>query len=239
MSYIARLVLASLSAAEYTRERHPTLFAAQIRAGERTGRDRDCRHLAAAVERYKREKPTVHARPFHDEVEPVTGKWLDDEAREREEHSRGRRLRMNTIELERRRKLTGLALIREVTDHASRITTVAAANIEPSRGGGEGGVPAQQRFDDDPRWQLAERLIHRQAMVMYDLVDEARGYGRSAAVASLSAEEKDEAIESEGRGLTAEETFYRLGPEYGSISYIRKYRRSNGLDGRGHLAVAA
>lgn len=229
MSVRGRRVVEAIAAAERTRDRHPTLFAAQLR------NDRTIAQLLAAVDRYKREKPTAHARPFRDEVEPITGKWLDDEAREREEHDRGRRLRLNTTELERRRHVPGLKLALEVATAATRISTVAAGNVEPSRGGATpGGVPAQQRFEDDPRWQLAERLIHRQALVMYELIDEARGFSRSAAVAALSAEEKDAAIEREGIGLTAEETFHRLGPEYGSISYIRRYRRSKNLDGHGH-----
>lgn len=228
MSARARHVLALIDEAERIRERHPSLFAAQAY------HDRDVRQLAAALSRYKREKPTAHARPFRDDVEPVDEATVERMAREREDYDRGRRIRFNAHERERRMRLAGLELAVEVRDEARTISTVAAGNIEPSRGGGKsGGLPHQQRLDDDPRWQLAERLIHRHALILRELVDEARGLSRSVAASLLSAEEKDRTIDQEGVGLTADELFHRLGPEYGSISYIRRHRRERELDTRG------
>lgn len=219
MSTHGRTVIRAIDQALATRDRHPTLFAAQMR------NDRDCSQLANAVERYKREKPTPKIRPDHDEVERIDVADEERMARDREEHDRGRRLRLNRLERDRRMQATGLSLAAEVIAAVGTISAVAAGNIEPTRGGGDpSGPPRQQTLDDDPRWQLSERIIHRHALVLRELVDEARGLSVAVAIAALSAEEKDKTLREEGIGRTAEELFHALGPEYGSISYIRRKR---------------
>ncbi len=228
MSYRAGLVLRAIEQAIATHDRHPTLFAAQLR------NDRDCQQLARAVDRYKREQPVAHARPFRDEVEGVDAPVhvLDDD---RARHTRDR-LRSNSKRRERRLEMTGLDLVREVLRELPTVSTVKAGNVEPSRGGSEtGGVPDQQRIEDDPRWKLADGIIKRHAMSLLELVDEARGFGRSDAVASLTTEEKDAAIRLVGEGKTAESAWLALGdPGYGSISYIRRKRKDWDLDTRGY-----
>lgn len=227
----ARHVLRVIDQAMAVLDRHPTLYAQHAR------RDASPAQLLRALERYKTERPEAHPRPFRDEVEPVDAATVERMARQAEEEDRGRRLRLNTIERKRRtweQSGDGLRLVAEAIGEAKRISTVGAGNIEPSRGDSTTGtVPKQQRFEDDPRWELADRQIHRAAMVLMELIDEARGFSRSAAIAALSGVEKDKAIREEGVGLSAEQLFIRLGPEYGSISHIRRYRREQKLDTRG------
>lgn len=165
----------------------------------------------------------------------------ESESRDREEHYRGRLVRFNALERDRRMGMLGLDLAAEVRREMLTASTVKAGSPEPSRGGEDEriGPPRQQLLTDDPRWVLQERMLHRHALALRELVDEARGLSRSAAVAGLSAEEKDKAIEDEGVGLTASEVFFRLGPEYGSESYIRRLRRARGLDGRGYPKAQA
>jgi hypothetical protein len=226
----ARDVLRVIDGTLEALDHHPALVAHHARRGSTV------QQLLRAFARYKTQPPAAtSSRPFHDDVEPIDPATLERYARESEEHHRGRRLRLNTLDLDRRRQMTGLQLAQRVIDEAKRISTVPAGNVEPTRAtGATGGLPRQQRFEDDPRWQLADRMIHRQALILMELIDEARGFSRSAAVAALSAEDKDKAIRDEGAGLKAEDVFMRLGPEYGSISYIRRKRREWGLDTRGH-----
>lgn len=232
MSYGARLVLVAIDQAVITYDRNPTLFAAQLR------NDRDCRQLARAVEHKKNEKLTPHVRPDRDEVERIDLETEEAMARDREEHDRGRRLRFASHRREQRRSMSTLELVRSAIEEAVTISTVPAGNVEPSRGGDSaGGVPRQQQLEDDPRWQVAERIIKRQALVLHELLDEAKGLSRSAAAATLDGVEKDRAILVEGLGLIAEDVVAALGREYGSTSYVRRLRRERGLDTRGYAKV--
>lgn len=229
MSDRARLVVRAIDQAEQTRARHPTLFAAQLRA------DRSCLQLARAVDRYRREKLTSHVRPDHDEVERVDAQTEEAMARDREEHDRGRRLRFAGQRRERRARLSTLELVRTALEQALTISTVPAGSIEPLRGGGDqGGVPRQQQLEDDPRWDVADRIIRRQALVLHDLLDEAKGLSRSATAATLDGVEKNRAILTEGEGLIAEDVVAALGREYGSASFVRRLRKERGLDTRGY-----
>lgn len=197
-----------------------------------------------AVRRCQCGKPADHAslcrrdrsgRDGDDQIERIDRQAEERMAREAEEHDRGRRARMARQRQERRRKMTGLELIAEVCRQMQTISTAKAGSAEMSRGGGGEWIgPARQhRLEDDPRWALTDGLIHRHAMTLAELVDEARGYGTASAASMLSAEQKNDAIRNEGHGLTAEELFFRLGPGYGGPSFIRKWRRDNGFDTRG------
>jgi hypothetical protein len=223
-------VIQAIDDAERIRQHHPTLFAAQSRAG------RSCLSLQRAIERHKQDRQapsTWHAE--RDQVEPVDAQTAERFARDREEHDRGRRIRFANRRRDGRARLTTLDLVRTAIETAITISTVAAGNIEPSRGGNDPvGVPRQQMLEDDPRWQVAERIIRRQALVLHDLVDEARGLSGAVAVAALDSIEKDREILDAGVGLVAEDVVAALGREYGSATYVRRLRKREGLDTRGY-----
>ena len=224
MSDRARRVLRLIDQAEQVRERHPTLFAAQLRS------DRTCLQLAYAVERYKRAKQPVGGRTERDDVEridPQTEAQLTQRAAERYERRkrdfdaerRGHRAGMSTLELHR-----------AAVERQAKISTVAAGNVEPGRGGdGPVGPPRQQQLDDDPRWREHEAVIRSRLERMHELLDEAEGLGAVAEKAMISAE-KDQLILTKGKGMSASAVVALLGTDVaGSPETVRRVRRRAGV----------
>lgn len=230
MSDRARRVLWLIDQALVTRERHPSLFAAQLHA---RGKDRDVAQLAAAMDRFRAEKLSSSARPFRDDVEPMSaaaGHWTEESAG---------RLARDRLKADQRRQrqlaaMTVPALVAAAYAAAVVHSAVPAGAAERSRGGSDAaGPPRQQQLSDDPRWRLAEGVIRRQALVLHDLLSEQAGTGRAAAAAAMDSTDKDALILREGVGLTAEAVLDMLGREFGSASYVRRLRNARGLDSCG------
>lgn len=223
----ARHVLQLIDEALHTYERNPTLWAAQLR------NDRDCLQLARAVAAIKVRQPASKARPDRDEVERVDRTYEEQQAREAEEHDRGRRLRFGNERRGQRDRMDPLNLHRQLIERVVTISTVPASQIAPSRPGGDthGGVPRQQTLDDDPRYVEGQRRLRKWLLTLHDLVDEAEGLGsKAAAVAQLDGIEKDRILRREGVGLTASELYRETDGLYGSESYIRRWRKRERLD---------
>lgn len=220
----ARCVLQAIDQALATRTRHPTLFAAQLHA---KGADRNCLQLARAVEHYKQRQPASSSRVDHDDVERVDPEWEEAHARRREENSQNGKLQFGTQRRLEREDLDLLELHQLVIDRAGRISTVPAGNIEPSRGSGEGGgVPHQQRLDDDPRWIENNAVIRARLERQHELLDEAEGLGMVAATTNMLAEHKDQMIITKGEGYTASSVVALLGSDIaGSTETVRRVRR--------------
>lgn len=231
MSDRARLVLAAIDQAEAARRHHPTLFAAQLR------NDRTCLQLQRAVAVYKRSKPVVGGRIERDEVEGPDPEWLELNARRREERFEKRKLSFDADRRQQRSDMTGLELHRHALERQAKISAVAAGNVAPSRGGGDGvGPPKQQLLDDDPRWLETWAVIRARLERAHELLDEAEGLSTVASVTTMLSEQKDKLIcDRANRGLRAQAVVDRLGSDIaGSVETVRRVRRRMGFDHLGY-----
>lgn len=211
----------AIDSALVTREHHPTLF------GTFLYEDRDCRQLARAVARYKIRQPAAGSRTDRDEVERVDLEWEERHARKREERFAKDKLQIDTARRDGRRRMTPFELHRHAVERLAKISTVAAGNVEPSRGGDERvGPPKQQRIEDDPRWQEHEFIVRRRLELMHQLLDEAEGLGSQAA-RTLTREEKNRMVLTQGRGYTCEVVVDLLGREIaGSVRTVWRIRKN-------------
>lgn len=224
MSERARSVVRAIDDALTARDHHPTLFAAQLRAG------RSCLQFARAVERYRRErKPAASSRTDHDDVERVDGAWEEQHARRREERFEKRRRDFAADARGRRATMTVLELVREALERATTISTVASGNVEPSRGGSDpAGPPRQQTMNDDPRWRETWAVIHSRALRALELLDEAEGLGTVAATTKMLGVEKDRLVLRE-EGFSPIAVVEKLGRDIaGSPETVRRIRRKAG-----------
>lgn len=162
-------------------------------------------------------------------------------AAERAERHAKRRLRFDSERRSRRERTSTVDLLAEAMTRAARLSTVQASQLEQARAGVDtpNGPPRQQTLTDDPRWEDSVRVIRRRVLMLLDLLDEAEGTGHAAVVAAMDGADKDRLIVQEGRGLIAEMVVAELGPEIGSAAYVRRLRRSLGLDSRGYPADVA
>jgi len=253
-------VLHAIDQALTIRERHPTLFAAQLRLGERTGRDRDCLQLARALDRYKRRREPIGAGRWDDpEASRVDPEWEEKQARKREErwadptpnavdgalpHHRAET--KPDLDRDRRSLRAGLdvdVLYRLALARAAAISTVRASNIAASSAGSghpskllgeEGDLSGAQLIQDDPAWDRRWDVVKRGLLLVHDLLDEHEGLG------VRSTDQTSEALSmlvlTEGRGLSCKEAAARF-PEAtqgGRSSVVAQIRRNqgSGLDGR-------
>lgn len=233
MSERGRAVLRAIDAALAARDRHPTLFAAQLRA------DRSCLSLARAMDRYRRAKPAVGGRrPDRDEVEPIDDPvWLESEARRREDRFAKRWQGFNSARQIQRVDMTPLELHRLAAEREARLSTVAAGSVDPSRGGSDpAGPPGQQLLDDDPVWREHWRIIRSRLERVHAKLDEAEGLAPPAQARQLLGVEKDRMIVAAScRGLSNQAVVDLLGADVaGSAETVRRVRRREGLDSRGH-----
>lgn len=236
-SHRARHVLKLIDQAELIRERNPTLWAAQIRAGEKTGRDRTVVHLASAVNKLKRRQVPSKAHVEHDDVERVDPKIEEAYARRAEEHDRGRRLKNTGKRKAQREQMDALALHHLAVQRAAVFSTVRAGNIEPSRAGAETafGAPLQQLLDDDTRYLHVQDRLKRSLMTLHEILDEYEGLGTTAInVAQMDGIDKDNFVLREGEGLTVRQFIDEFGRVYGGETYIRELRRRENRDRLGH-----
>ena len=228
----ARLVLRAVEDALTALDHHPRLFAEYLQA------DRSCVAVSRALARYKRTRAVPSSsRPDHDEVERIDGvseELYADRARERFERRR------RSFQAERRAdraRMTLLELALAISEGVARLSTVAAGNIEPSRGGDGGiGPPRQQMLEDDPRWLEHEAVAKRRLGAMLDLVKEAEGHG-AIENPTMTAEEKDALILSHKmEGKSASQVWDELGTYIAGSSpeLVRRKRRAKGLD---HLGI--
>jgi hypothetical protein len=236
MSERARHVLQLIDQAERIRQRNPTLFAAQLHAN---GRDRDVRQLAAAAERKRCEKLSPHVRKDQIDAERIDNReWEEKHARKREEKFATFARESAGMRREQRRRLAQkpegcLELCRSAIQELTSISTVAAGNIAPSRGGGEPIGPGQQQtLDDDPRWLENWTVIGTRLCQVLELIDEAKGLGTVAATNQLLGEEKDQLIvHVSNQGLRAQAVVDKLGTHIaGSVETVRRVRRREGYD---------
>lgn len=234
LSYRARLVVRAIDDAENARARHPTFFAAALR----NDRDPTCLSFNRAVDRYRRDRrPAAGSRTDHDEVERVDRGFEEAMARRREDRWEKRKVTIDSERRAARRAITEpLELHRLLIERLAKISTVAAGNVEPSRGGGDpAGPPKQQLLSDDPRWQESQAVIRARLERLHELLDEAEGLGTVAGTSAMIGAEKDRLIDREGVGLVAEAVVEKLGMErVGSATYIRRYRKAHNLDNRGY-----
>ena len=234
MSERARHILKLVDQAERTRERNPTLFAAQLHA---VGYDRNVLQLAAAVARKKVEKPSVHTRPDHDQVERVDRAWEEKHARKREEKFAARARDQYAERRELRQHVDLLVLHRQALARATAISTVPAGNIEPTRRSSDPvGPSVQQSLEDDPRWDENWTVIRSRLMQVHELIDEAEGHGTVANTMQMLGVEKDRLIlHVNNQGLRAQAVVDRLGSHIaGSVETVRRVRRREGYDHLGH-----
>ena len=91
------------------------------------------------------------------------------------------------------------------------LSTVHAASLESSGGGGSERVgPTTQLLEHDPRWYLAKRSLRQSAERLIEIADEIRGYGMAAGAINQLGEHKDAAI-MECVGLKPREVVQHLG----------------------------
>lgn len=231
MSELGWLVIRAIDQAEQTYTRHPTLFAAQLR------NDRDCRQLARAVDRYKRETPRTGRRPLIDQVERIDEAWEEREARRREDRFSKRKRVIDSERRSTRAVMTAFELHRSAIERQAKISTVAAGNVEPSRSTSTGaGPPNQQQLDDDPRWQEHWSVIRSRLERIHELLDEAEGLSAVASLTTMTGVEKDRLIvDAANRGLRAQAVVDKLGSDIaGSAETVRRIRRRMGYDHLGH-----
>jgi hypothetical protein len=232
VSYRARLLLRSLDDAQTAQERHPKLFARYARDG------RSIVALSRALQTHKRaKKPAGGSRVDHDDVEPIDDPvWLETEARRREERFEKRWLSFDASRRSERAGMTALELHRLAAERAARLSTVAAGNIEPSRGGGDSaGVPAQQVLDDDPVWREHWRIIRSRLERVHEKLDEAEGIGRTAQSTRMLGVEKDRLILTQGVDLSNQAVVDLLGADIaGSAKTVERVRKAAGVNNRGH-----
>lgn len=232
MSAHARAVLRAIDDAIAARDRHPTLFAAQLRS------DRSCLSLSRALATYKQAKrPVGGARPGHDEVEPIDDPaWLEQEARRREDRFDKRWRSFAAARRTARAGMTALELHRHAAERQAKLSTVAAGNVEPSRGRRDPvGPPTQQVLDDDPMWREHWRIIRSRLERVHEKLDEAEGVGTTAQSTTLLGVEKDRMIIAQGRGLSNRAVVDLLGEDIaGTPETVRRVRRRLGYDNSGH-----
>lgn len=249
MSWLGRVVVRTMDEALVTRERHPRLFAEALR------RDRTCLQLARALERHKRRE--VPGRDERYEGDRQAGRvdleWEDRQARKRAERwaaptpkvfGVGAALPHHRAEtkpdLDRDRRSTrrGLdvdVLYRLAQARTARISTVAAGNVEPSRGGGDGAAPPQQQsLEDDPRWDRHWGVVKRGLLLVHELLDEAEGHG--PVVRDTTTEEMNRILLDEGEGLSCKEVAEKF-PELtngGRASVVAAVRgnQGSGIEGQ-------
>ncbi|MGN6870296.1 MAG: hypothetical protein ACTHMY_18050 [Solirubrobacteraceae bacterium] len=247
MSQRARDVLHAIDVAAATRERHPTLFARQLRA------DRNCLQLQRAVDRYRRmrEPPARRDRYVGDEgAERVDLDWEEKQARKRAErwlaakpnalagalpHHRAET--KPGLDRDRRAARHGLdahQLYRLAIARAARISTVRAGNVAASSAGS--GHPSKnlavdhsgaQTLEDDPRWGRHWGFVKAGLLLVHELLDEAEGHGTQT---DMTSEAMNRLILEEGRGLSCREVAEKF-PEAtagGKASIVARVRRNQG-----------
>jgi hypothetical protein len=228
VSQRARDVLRAIDQVDIAREHHPSLFAEHLRA------DRDCRRLAAAFARYRAMKgEPVGGRTETDEVERVPPHIEEVLATRAGERFERRRRDFNADRTGRRATLTVHALYVEATEREAGLSTVAAGNVERSRGGtGPAGPPSQQTMDDDPRWREHWAVIRSRLERVLELLDEAEGLGPILANTTMLGDEKDKLILAE-QGLSPLAVVEKLGRDIaGSPETVRRVRRAAGRSGK-------
>lgn len=170
------------------------------------------------------------------DIERVDRGWEEQNARHREERFAKHQRASQAERRERRASLGALELHRHAVERALRLSTVAAGNVEPGRGGdGPAGPPHQQTMDDDPRWREHEAVLRSRLERMHELLDEAEGHGSVSGTALMTTEHKNWLILAE-EGLSPIAVVEKLGRDIaGSPDTVRRIRRAHGrsaLDGR-------
>jgi hypothetical protein len=239
MSYHGRAVLAAIDLAGAIRERHPTLFAAQLRA------DRTCLQLARAMDRYRRRQPPGREEAYMGdrEAERVDTSWEEAETARRQRHWDARKPDIDRARRDARHRLefdefgrprpahsASADLFRLALERAATISTVAAGNPEPSSGGGSDSAapPRQQTLEEDPRWNRRWQIVKRGLLLIHDLLDEAEGLATRPWTDATS-EEMNRVVLTEGRGLSCKEVAAQF-PEAtaGRASVVARLRRNQG-----------
>lgn len=182
-------------------------------------------------------KPAGHAsvcRPSRLAIaQKLDDDWLEARARQREEKHAKRERTSDAGRRTRRARLNDtLALHHSAIERATALSTVAAGSLERSRGGSasSGEPPAQQTFDDDPRWREHWRVITSRLLRVHELLDEATGHGTVTGSPVMIRAEKQRRVIEDGRGLTPIGVVEELGHYLaGSPETVRRDRREAGV----------
>lgn len=138
-----------------------------------------------------------------------------------------------------RAHMSSLELHRWIVEHAVRLSTVAAGNIEPSPRDSTTGTPPpprQQTLEDDPRYRENMTVIRKRLEFTADLIDEAEGHSTVASTTGMLSDEKDKLIcARENEGLRAQAVVDRLGSHIaGSARTVQRIRQREHLDSLGY-----
>lgn len=158
--------------------------------------------------------------------EPPDHDWLKAETERRHHRFTRRQQQFDADRRLQRAELTTLELHRLAIEREAKLSTVAAGNVEPSRGGSDRiGPPRQQLLDDDPIWREHWQIIRSRLLRAHESLDEAEGLGANA-VRTMLTDEKDLEVLRKGRGLSAQAVVDLLGRDIaGSAETVRRKRR--------------
>ena len=146
--------------------------------------------------------------------ERVSPHWESTHADTRREHSDARKRRISNERRSTQAAMTDWELVELARQGEMLLSTVKAANSEPSGTGGESQRvgPTTQLLDQDPRWRLAKRQLRRAAEQLLDLEEEIRGHGIASVATTQLGEHKDAEI-LKCVGLKPREVVRHLGSE--------------------------
>lgn len=227
MSERGRTVLRAIDTALALRDRNPRMFQAALRA------DRTCLQLTRTLDRYRRREPAGREETYMGdrEAERVDTEWEAAEAEQRRERFAKRKPKASADLRGQLRAMDMHGLYAWIRSELAEMSTVAAGNLEPSRGGGGSAAPpSQQRPEDDPRWERRQEIVKGGLMLLADLILEAKGHGASA-VADVDNREAARRVISEGRGRSCKEAARK--PELAQIpgmspAFVRRVREAQG-----------
>ena len=165
-----------------------------------------------------------------DKTADMEREWADREAERRATRWEKRKRGIDAERRERRAQMSDLELHRHLVERYGTLSTVAAGNVEPSRGGGDGvGPPKQQQLEDDWRWRETLTVVRSRLERAHELLDEAEGVGPVASTTTMIGEEKDKRIISDGEGLSPGAVVEKLGRDIaGSPETVRRVRKAAG-----------
>lgn len=173
-----------------------------------------------------------------DRTDAAYREWVDSEARRREEAFELTRRQALARRRHDRQRSSLLERHGQAVAELARLSTVAAGNIEPSRGGGEQIGPPGFTPDGHGSERMQPDVTHPErlmsiAVAAYEAVlDEAQGLGVLREIDGMIAEEKDRMIILELEGWSPAEIEVIYQGKLGSASTIRRVRRRASRDPR-------